>query len=153
MEKIIIRKINSSKIMSNFIFKFNKPINEIDILEISEEYGMNYLLKTFYDEIEEYSLLKDEFESYQKNSHDNCYFTECYIIGGKFGIVFSDNHFKLHYLETWKSPVKNENILLWKYAKATSFIGKINCYDKEQIIEDIENLSMLKFFLKYQVGN
>lgn len=148
----IIRKKHIMSIFSNFVRKNTGEFENIDLKEMNEEYGMDYILYNYFDERESYKQLISEYHKLKNSELENGFFMYVYPVENNFYIgLESENSFRFYYIEPY--VVKNQDIIKWDYARSTAFVGKRKGFDIEGIIDDIKKLSMIDFCIKYDIDS
>lgn len=145
MEKIIIRTKTVSGITSKIISECDD--NET-LMSLVNKHGENYVLENIFDEdaLSYNSLLKD-YKKF-KNGEKTLSFEWMYIIDSKYGITINE-HISL-YRNSGKAIEVQDSVFPWKYMESSKYIGDSWWFDDEEIIRDIQKLSLLAFLEKYK---
>lgn len=145
VERIIIR----TKTVVGIASKVISECDDNDTLrDLVSKHGEDYVLEKIFDEcaLSYDSLLKD-YENF-KNGEKSLSFEWMYIIDSKYGITINE-HISL-YCNSGKAIEVQDSVFPWKYMESSKYIGDSWWFDDEEIIRDIQQLSLLAFLEKYK---
>ncbi len=145
MEKIVIRTEIASGNSSRFIYEINGDENLKNLLN---RQGVDKVLKNVFNEKNlSYEFLYKEYDKFIENKK-SLYFTWMYIINSKFGVVL-DEHIYL-YVYNDKFLKEQRKILPWAYMESKIYLGDTWWFDDNEIILDLQKLSIIDFLDKYK---
>ena len=104
-----------------------------------------------YDVFEEskitYQELNTKYNDFLENN-SNEDFEIMYVLNSGFGIVINEHIYLCHCNEEIFNQQKS--LFPWVYVESKKYIGDSWWFETDEIIEDIQNLSFLKFMEKYK---
>lgn len=144
MDKVVIR----TKIVTGISSKILLHDGEKTLVEISKEKGKEYVLRNIFDENEfTFSQLSSEYEQFL-NGVGGTVFAWMYKINTKFGIVIDEHIYLYHYDSSLSS---SQNTLFgWEYMDSKKYLGDTWWSNDNEIVEDIQRLTILDFLEKYK---
>ena len=162
MEKIILRKdilaLNYRCLGSSFInFTGGKKYTNTDSLV--KDFGLKNIMKKLYNEdldnnnlfksslYQSYSelLTEKEVEDREYKENDKC--IELYKVDDEFALQIDFNIFLYHLIPQKEFYTK---IVPWYYADSKMYFGDSWGEQDEEIIENIQNLSLINFLKRYK---
>lgn len=78
----------------------------------------------------------------------NTEFEIMYKINSEFGIVIDEHIYLCRYNEKLFNP--QQNVFPWMYIEGKKYIGDAWWFETEEIVADVQNLSLLCFLEKYK---
>lgn len=145
MQKIAIR----TKIISNVSSILIRESREKEELyDLVNRLGKEEILKKIFNEKEiTYDLLFREYENFKKEGTSS-YFSWMYMVYPKYGVVL-DEHI---YLYRYNSQIYNQllDYIPWGYAESKKYLGDTWWAEDEEILSDLQNLSIIEFLDKYK---
>ena len=147
MEKIIVRK----KIVIGANSRFAMSVADIEFHTLNEylmHYGKDYVLsELFMEDKETIGKIKDQY-SEQLTTEKSDLFSLMYKVNDDFALLITE-HIYLYHLEK-QFNIAGESLIDWYYVNSEKYIGDAWWFDDEEILNDIENLSITNFFKKYK---
>lgn len=145
MEKTVIRTQIVSCISSKIIQAYN---GDIDLKTLCEKFGINWVLeKIFLENTFSFQELLKEYEKFAEGE-ENTLFADMYILSPNFGIVI-DEHICLYHCNP-DIFYAQKNTLPWIYMESKKYIGDTWWFKDEEILQDIQKLSIIEFLEKYR---
>ena len=145
MKKVAIR----TQIVQGISSRVHQIIEgEETISECIKKKGKEYFVEEVFGE--KTILLGNLYKEYnsfiQKGKSE--LFAWMYIINSKFGLVI-DEHIHLYYFDEDMVEIEN-TIFPWMYVESKKYIGDAWWFDDDEIISDIQRLSLIDFLEKYK---
>lgn len=145
MKKIIMRTegVRGSLSRIQYILDEGQRLEDLEIKE-----GKNFILREGFDENENtYLDLYEKYNDFIEKGYSD-YFSWMYIIKEGFGIMI-DSHI---YVCKYDSDVDRQlrKIFEWGYVEAKHFIGDVWWFEDEEILDDIQHMSIVDFLDKYR---
>lgn len=154
MKKIIVRNkiARKSVITSNFI-KLTADYDFKSINEMTEKYGIKYLMKKLFDEDVHVDKLEDSlvykmYDQILREGKENDYFKTVYKVDDEFCVSLNENIHLYHLVSTIE--VGNQTIIPWNYVDSKLYIGDTWWENDEAILRDLKFISIVDFIKKYK---
>ena len=145
MKKIAIR----TQIVQGISSRVHQIIeDEETLLESVENKGKDYFAQEVFGE--KTILLSDLYEEYNSfiKKGKSELFTWMYVINSKFGITI-DEHIHLYRFDNDMLELEKA-IFPWAYMESKKYIGDSWWFDDDEIVADIQQLSLIDFLEKYK---
>ncbi len=145
MEKKIIR----TKIVQGLSSRMYQAIEDTETIKNTEcKIDKEYLLQEVFNEKDvSFDELSEEYNVFQKTGNSKM-FAWMYVINDNFGIVI-DSHIYLYHYDK-KMYEQQKVVIPWMYTESKKYIGDTWWFEDQEIIEDIQKLSLLDFLEKYK---
>ena len=149
MKKILIRKkvLDLGSVNSHFIFLTSKEYRSKK--KLVEDFGYETLLNQLFEEKEETyeSLLQSYNELLKSGEKENDKFFVAYQMNENFGVYLNANIYLYHLPARDKVYTK---IVPWGYADSEKYLGDTWWEADEEILENIQKMSILEFLENYK---
>ena len=144
MEKIIVR----TKIASGISSKIIRYGDDKTLFTLAQEYGLDSALKDIFGESDlTYQQLYDEYKRFVYDGSGTA-FSWLYKINSSFGITIDEHIYLYHYDSTISESQKE--LFGWEYMDSKRYMGDSWWFGEEEILDDIQRLSVVDFMEKYK---
>lgn len=145
MNKIIIRTKVVFGISSKIILSTDK---DYSLIEIEKKFGKEFVLQEIFEENElSYKELCNQYYEFKRTGKSSL-FAWMYKLNSKFGVVI-DEHIYLYRYNN--DNIEQQKLLFdWVYAENKRYMGDTWWSDDIEVLDDINNLSIIEFLEKYK---
>jgi hypothetical protein len=155
VEKVIVRNNITKKSYSSS--KFIELTADYDFASVEEfvsKYGLKTVMFELFEELIEAEVITNDklYTEYIKALESgiaNDSFAIMYKLDDEFCISITENIYLYHIVSGIE--IANESVLPWTYVDSKLFLGDSWWESDEDIISDIQNLSVLDFIKKYKM--
>lgn len=145
MEKVLVRK----KVVQGISSRIIRTYENIDSLaELCLKYGKDMILSDIFEEckISYHELNKKCHEFLENNSNEE--FEIMYVLNSGFGVVINEHIYLCYCNEDMLNQQKG--LFPWVYVESKKYIGDPWWFETDEIIEDVQKLSVVQFTEKYK---
>lgn len=142
MKEISIRTKFAPHISSEMISQYGtKSLNAL-----VNRYGNDHILTTIFREDCSFRQLKEYFDN--RADCPNQYFQSVFLVSDLYGVTIDSNI----YLYRFDPEQISQQLMLWNwcYADAKIYIGDAWWFSNDEILGDLNNLSIVNFLEKYK---
>ena len=145
MKKEIIRTKTVLGVASKLIFM---GVNPNDMIKVINKFGAQYVLSQLFEERDyTYEQLLSEYHSFLNGAKSDC-FAWMFRLNEKYGVVI-DSHIRLYHGDE-KLVSEQQQIWGWGYMDSAKYMGDVWYFSDEEILADIQSLSVIDFMDKYK---
>lgn len=145
MEKRVIRKHIVQGSSTRIVCTYDE---EASLLELSLKHGKDDILEKVFDE--KMTNYQELLEAYNQlvNGENSEEFEIMYLIKENFGIVINEHIYLCYSNEKFR--VQQEQVFPWCYIESKKYLGDTWWFEDSEILNDIQNLSIIDFVEKYK---
>ncbi len=154
MKKVVVRNkiMELGSVNSNYILKYgDKEYKNIESFINNNDYK-TAIEAIYNEEIDceflENSFLYKSYVSAVKTQASNDYFKILYLVDVDFAIELTDNIYLYHLIQ--KKDEVYSLLIPWYYADSKKYLGDTWWEEDEEILENVNKLSMIDFLKKYK---
>lgn len=149
MEKMIFRMRNCFWFSLNFTneLRGRRKFPYSSLKDIADGKGLEYVIEEICEDNVPYNVLCEEFERFLKEGSSE-YFAYAYRLNEKYAISTEPNLYLYRFSP--EDILEQKAALKWLYAPTMKFVGDPWWYEDDEIISDIQHMSLLDFFDKYK---
>lgn len=144
MEKVVLR-VSMVRAASRFLFSKGKCKN---LKEYVKKQGINNVLNIIFDEQKlNIVRLKEEYDRFVSGENSEIY-AWMYKVNSEFGVVIDSHIYLYHFNPDFNKQTRE--ILGWEYAESRRFLGDTWWFSDEEILKDLQEMSVVNFIHKYR---
>lgn len=142
------RNVIRTKIISGISSKIIQEGEDKPLHVLVEKCGLDDVLKTIFDEDElTYQQLYNEYKRFVYDG-SGTFFSWLYKVNSRFGITIDEHIYLYHYDSRFSASQKE--LFGWEYMDSRKYIGDSWWFEDKEILDDIQQLSILDFMEKYK---